>query len=804
MQENSQIQAQPSKENYTQLEANAPQKTDGGIDLVELFFEYLRNWKWFLLSGIVVLGLTVLYLLSTTPSYRVTSKILIKDEKGGQVMDITNAFSDLGLGLQGSGTNIENEIEILKSKNLLQKVGDTLGLYATYYEKRGLRNVELYNLSPVLIENIEYEKKSASAYTFEIRSEKGDDTFTVEDKVSKEEKKVKLGDLVIMPDVTFKLVKNPKIILDDKDIRIKATLRKINYNPGIEAVKIGKYADVIEITSIGASPNKLIDIVNAVIYFYNEQAVEDKKKVSKETIAFIDNRLADISGELTEAEVDVERYKQGQNMADLQAESQAYLSSSSEYGKKVAETELKLNLLSSIENYLNSSEHKDQIVPSNLGIEDPTLLSIMKEYNEHQLEKARVTKGMSGSNPVLKTYEDRTALLRKNLMESVRNVRSGLRISRNELQKQENLFSSRIRGLSTKERRTRELYRQQSLKETLFIYLMQKREEAGLFRTAIMPTSKVIESAHRLPYGPVKPRRAIILLAAMLIALIIPAIIIYLRSLMDYKISNLDELASLVSIPLLGEIPINTTGHEILTADDDHTAIGEKFRLVCANLDFMLSGQRNKTVMVTSSISGEGKSFFSANLASALSHIGNKTLLINLDVRKADLAELYGVYSKIGITSYLSDKTIKPEEVIQSSGTEYPNLDIVPAGIIPPNPVALISSPRLGELFEAVKGKYDYVIIDTPPVGLVADALLVNKFANLTVYVVRAQETHKNYMRQVQHLYDNNKLKNMALVLNSVDYNKRYGAYGKYGYYVKDRGYYIDGTGNKKRKKQKK
>lgn len=802
MQENPQIPAQSSKGNYTQLESHVPQsENESGLDLVELFFEYLRNWKWFLLSGIVVLGLTVLYLLSTTPNYKVTSKILIKDEKGGQVMDITDAFNDLGLGLKGSGTNIENEIEILKSENLLKKVADTLGLYATYYQRRGLRNIELYDLSPVLIRDIQYQEKSPGIFKFEIRSEKGDSAIVVEDKSSNEEKRVKPGELVIMPDITFRVIKNPTIISDNDNIHIDVAIRKINYKPSINVTKIGKYADVIEISAIGASPRKQIDVVSCVIDFYNEQAVADKKKVSEETIAFIDNRLADISGELTEAELDVERYKQGQNMADLEAEGQAYLSSSSEYGKLVAQVELKLNLLSSIENYLNNSEHKDQIVPSNLGIEDPTLSTIIQEYNQHQLEKARITKGMSQSNPVLKTYEERTALLRNNLMESVRNVRSGLRIQRNELQKQENLFSSRIRNLSTKERRTRELYRQQSIKETLFIYLMKKREEAGLFKTAIMPTTKVIESAHRSPYGPVKPRKAIILLAGILIALLIPAIVIYLRKLMDYKISNLDELASMVSIPLLGEIPINTTGHDVLTPDDDHTAIGEKFRLVCANLDFMLSGQTDKSVMITSSVSGEGKSFFAANLASALSHIGKKTLLVNLDVRKADLAELYGVYSKIGITSYLSDNTIKPEEVIKKSGTEYPNLDIIPAGIIPPNPVALISGPRLSELFNAVKGKYDYIIIDTPPVGLVADALLVNKFANLTIYVVRAQETHKNYLHQVQHLYDNDKLKNMALILNSVDYNKRYGAYGKYGYYVKDRGYYLDNNTKKNKKK---
>ncbi len=749
-------------------QVNPNNENENEISLAEIVFRYVKYWKYFVASVIICVLLAFVYLQYSVSQYKVVSSAVVRDGKKGPSSVEMTVFSDLGIISQGG--NIDNEIEILKSKTLMQSVVDSLKTNVVYYKDGFFKKREIYKKSPFWV-NVNEFKKAGSL----IVEKTDENSLTITAKDTAFTRKIFFGEAFDSPMGTLTVNKNamgtekyPVII----SVLDPEALPKVEINP------INKNSNVVEISMVLPNAEKGKDIINTLVDIYNKQVIEDKNFVANSTIRFINDRLGTISKELESAEKDVETYKKERNITDLQTEGSLLLAANTEYDKKISEVDVQISILRSIKDFV--SKNSGTVVPANVGLTDPTIIGLIGTYNELLLDKKRTTGGMKPENPILQEYEERITSLKENLLKGIGIEESRLRSVRSELAKQEGLYSSKIRGLSTQERESRELYRQKEIKETLFIYLLQKREETGLSLALATPNAKVIDKASA-GKSPVKPKRNIILLAAFLVGLILPICVIYLMDLFKFRLGSKEELITVVKAPFLGEIPMSKST-DPFPVKELRSRAAEKFRIVAANLSFLLGEESSRVILVTSTVPGEGKSFFARNLALSLATSGNKTLLVDADIRKSKLDSLVNFHTDKGLAQYLADPEIQISDIIETSGDWSKNLHIIPTRVFPPNPAELLASKRLDNLFAFVKDKYDYIIVDTPPVGLVADVFRINQFANASVYVTREDYTHKEALKEVRELYEGKKLHNMSCIINGVPKSKKYG-HGTSGYY---------------------
>ena len=757
------------------------------ISFIELFFHYFRHWKWFIISIVVCLAAAFTYLRYTNSEYKVAAKILIRDDKKGQTVAANfSAFSDLGIVANSS--NLDNEIEILRSKTLKTQVKNQLNLGVTYVKEGRIRHSDIYTATPVFVSVANPLKEGRfvvnklNENALVVFSE--EESFSVELNIPEEwenPSKMVLKDTIASPWGFLSFEINQ---LSTAQLPITVILSSPKKLPDIQVVSVSKTSSVVEISIIEENPQKGKDIVNALILAYNDQVIEDQTYVASNTIKFINERLALISGELKTAEMNVEEYMQAMGVTDLQAQAQSLLSSSTEYDQKISDMQIQLNIIQSLKQWFLAPENNGEIAPSNIGLTGQTILNLMNRYNEEILEKKRVTIGMTEINSTVQEYNTRIASLRDDLIKGINLAESSMQTNLNELRRKENAYLYKARNLPTQERETRELYRQQSTKESLVLYLMQKNEETGLSLAMATPNAVVIDSADYSNI-PVKPKKQIIYLAAFLLAVIIPVLVIYIRDLFDNKIHSKDDVQRVVKAPFLGDIP-KSIKNQIFPVKNVRSAIAERFRIISSNLRFIIGENKNKVIMVTSIFSTEGKSFFSRNLAYSLASSGNRVLLIDLDMRKSTLNTILDMNAKEGIAYYLSNSQVSLEDVTDQKEF-HPNLSIIPVKVFPPNPAELMASSRLNDLFGLARESYDYVIVDTAPVGLVADAFRVNEFVDATIFVTRAEVTYKESLKEIQSYYAGHKLTNITTVLNAVPKRKGYG-YGdyKHNYYVEE------------------
>jgi capsular exopolysaccharide synthesis family protein len=577
------------------------------------------------------------------------------------------------------------------------------------------------------------------------------------------------NEIVIINSETLK-----KEVLDSLKLSIPHSTLGLNVVPSPN----GKSSNIVHICMNTSDPSTGVKIINTLIGIYNQRTIEEKNYVATRTISFIDERLITITRELKDAEKNVERYKRYQGITDIKAESQLFLSASNEYSKRIAEVETQLILLESIQSFLMSSESDDDIAPANVGLTDPTVLLLMHKYNDEILTKKRLTNGMTPDNPVLKELDAHIVLLKDNLLKGIGIAQTSMQTTIQGLRQQENAYRKKNRTLSSQEREWDELYRQKAIKENLFIYLLQKSEDTSLSLAMATPGLDVVDPPVIDP-DPVKPEKKTILLMALCVGLIIPAGVVYLKDLFDNKLRDKEQVIRAVKAPFLGTVSINKT-NETFPVLNLRSRIAEDFRVIVAHLSFVIpGGDRSRIVVVTSSFGGEGKSFFSRNLAMSLATLGKKTLLIDLDMRKSVLNKTLELNPNRGVAMFLADKDLEISQIIDRTVSFHKNLDIIPLKIYPPNPEELLGSNRLDVLFQTVGEMYDYVIVDTAPVGLVADAFLIDRFADATIYVARMNYTYKASLPEIQDLYRNRKLHNLCTVLNATPLLKQYG-YGNY------------------------
>jgi len=753
---------------------------DNVINLKEELFKYLAHWRWFVLSVFVSLILAFLYLKFTPKSYSVATKILIKDEKSNDLANQLSAFSEMSL-LGNSKNNIENEVEILKSRTLIYNTLDSLNLSIQYLDASEVIEKDLYKKSPVqviwnndqLTKEVTIELHNINGNTFDVSindTKIGNTTFGKS--IASE-----FGSFIVNKTASINKVSELKINIFPK-LQHAESYQKI-----LSVAPASKTSSIIDVSIIDKTPEKAADFLNTLVYNYNLGGIKDKRFISENTSEFISDRLTLIGTELGDVESQVEGYKNANNLSDIETEVKLYLDNLSSFEKSVLENETKINIVNDLIRHISRTKY-DDLVPGGLLSDDAGSESFIQEINQLILEKQKLSVSATTENTNYIRLEEQIRALKANLQASLRRNLSSLQIVKNDYKRQEGEMQSKLSQVPRQEKEFRIIDRQQKVKEALYLFLLQKREETNITLAATDMNAKVIDKAIATD-KPVAPKTMIILLAALVLGAIVPFIVIYITNLLDTKIKNRFDITDNSNIPFLGDIPTSESTGELMEIGSRSSA-AEAVRIVRTNLDFILSDKAEeecKVIFLTSTISGEGKTFVSANLAATFSLSGKKVLLIGFDLRNPKLYEYLKV-NPLGISNYItSNNKALNDYILPVEG--YENFDVLSSGSIPPNPTEILMNKKIKEVFDTLKTQYDYIIVDTAPVSLVTDTLLISKYADATIYVVRANKIDKEMLRIPNELYRDKKLNKLSLVLNDSDVTKGYGYGYGYGYGAK-------------------
>src|SRR5690554_3483403 len=696
------------------------------ISIMEILLRFVRYWKWFVVGIAVALFVVFVYLRYTTPVYRVSSSIVLKEATRQNMQPTIGGMDGIQLGALGAVTNLENEIYIMQSRSIIRNVINRLNLHTSYIASGRIKSVDLYKNSPVVVSmdqskldslktNIEFEMKlNADAGTVAISGLfNGDHIDTVF---------AELPALLHTPHGNLSFTRRHGVEFRNNELTVfihrpDAVIR--HYRGALSVQQASRQSSVLDLSVNTPYIEKGIDFLNALVEVYNNETIEDNKMEAFNTQSFINERIAIIDQELSEAETDVEVYKQREGLSDLQVDLQRNMQMGSQYEQQLVQVETQLNVVDALNEYVNDPSNESKTIPSNIGLEDPNLSATTSEYNRLVLERERLSQSMTADNPAMIRLEEQIAGLRQNINSSINSVRQGLNIQRRDARNQANIYGGRVGMMPTQERGFMELSREQQIKASLFLMLLQKREENALELAATANSAKVLDEA--LTEGQVSPRRMILLLAALMLGVLIPAGIIYLMDILQYKLRTRADVDRLSKVPVLGEIPKHDDDKQVVVEDNETKPIDEAFRLSRTNLLLTL-GSDNKVVTFTSTVSGEGKTFIAINLALSTAFLNKKVLLIGLDLRIPRLREYMDLDSKDGITSYLSGFEKDINKLILPSGL-HPNLHVLPSGPVPPNPAELLSRNSLDAAIEKLKDDYDYIFIDSAPSALVTDTL---------------------------------------------------------------------------------
>ncbi|WP_073345598.1 GumC family protein [Bacteroides congonensis] len=779
------------------------------INIQEILFRYLIHWPWFVVSVIICVVLAWGYLRLTTPVYDISATVLIKDEKKGGGANMSSELEKMGLnGFVSSSSNIENEIEVLSSRTLAREVVNSLGLFVTYMDEDRFPKRELYRTSPVLV-SLTPQEADKLPHTMEVgMSLQSSGVMDVQIRVGKKEYRKRFEKLpAVFPtdEGTIAFFTNNDTLLSSvrpesvtKECHITAYINRPfsvakEYADFLSIAPTSKATSVVTVSLKNSNTRRGKDYIDKLLEMYNINANNDKNEVAQKTAEFIDERIGIISKELGSTEQDLENFKRSAGITDLSSEAQIALTGNAEYEKKRVENQTQINLVTDLQRYLQGTEY--EVLPANVGLQDAGVAGAIDRYNEMVAERNRLLRTSTESNPAIVNLNASIRAMRGNIQTTLDATLKGLEITRADLAREASRYSRRISDAPTQERQFVSIARQQEIKSGLYLMLLQKREENAIVLAAIANNAKIIDEA-QADGAPISPKRMTIYLAALVFGIGIPVGIIYLISLTKFKIEGRADVEKLTSLPVIGDIPLadEKTG-AIAVFENQNNLMSETFRNVRTNLQFMLENGKN-VILVTSTISGEGKSFISANLAISLSLLGKKVVIVGLDIRKPGLNKVFNIPKKEhGITQFLTNPTINLMDLVQPSDINR-NLYILPGGTVPPNPTELLARNGLEKAIETLKQNFDYVVLDTAPVGMVTDTLLIGRVADLSVYVCRADYTRKAEFTLINELAENNKLPNLCIAINGLDLQKKkygyyygYGKYGKYYGYGKRYGY---------------
>lgn len=790
------IQQNPTNKKNTNSEA---------LTISDLVKIALANWKWFVLSVLLCLGGAFYYIKKSPYIYSRSASILIKDEtKGTQLPNAAAAFSEVNM-LNLSST-VDNEVLIFKSKRLMIEVVRKLKLDITYSRRGKFRDWDLYSTTPVILtfpEALETSAFSLKVTPLDTKQVLLSDFPEQEGIPSMKELKVNLNDTVNTP--VGKLVVIPTLYYTPDYFNIPITVRKANleavglaYNAALQSSIASQTSSIINLSISDVSARRAEDILNTLIDVYNQDAIDDKNKIAVNTANFINERLIVIEQELGGVESQIADYKSEHNLADISTQTGNFMQTSSRYQQEGVNLENQRTLAIYIRDYLADPAKVGELIPANTGISDVNIEGQISEYNELMLQRDKLIGNSSNKNPVVMDMNNSLAAMKQTIVRTVDNLIAGLDLKIQNIRGEEERTLKRIAAVPSQQKYVLSVERQQKIKESLYIYLLNKREENALTKSITESNARIIDPAMGSNM-PISPKIHFILFAGLMLGLLIPAGVLYILKVSDTCIRWKKDLEDKLSVPFLGEIPQRKrikgeTKQPIVVKAESKDAVSEAFRIMRTNLSFMGStaAHQLQTIMVTSMNVAAGKTFISSNLAMTLALAGKKVVLVDLDIRKGSLSKRIHVH-QTGVTNFLSGEVTRVADIVTKSDY-HENLSVIGKGPVPPNPAELLLSPRLNELVEQLKAKFDYVILDNVPSNMVADAMIVNRVADLTLYVIRAGKMDRRQLPEVERLYTEKKLNNMAVVLNGV--SEFHHGYGYYGYY----GYGYDSEKNKKRK----
>ena len=787
------------------------------------------NWLFILLSFLICLTLGFLYIKSSSHQYSRSASLLIKSETS--INSAIERLAQFTGDKHSYSDDVSNQIIILGTERVVSETVRRLGLDVQYHYDAGLRERELYKQSPVSIRFVDADPDEKVSLRVKLDKDDADKQVILYDIKSSLTGKVQepivamLGDTIATP-IGKLVVENTPYYSDFPNYEV-LKVQKDNFNAVVRdymrALQVSlqqKDASVIKLTIQSGNPLLAEDFLSTLILVYTELERSDKVKIAESTQRFVDDRLAIISSELGQVDAEIEDFKQSQQIADIQAEAQEYIKGSSEVKTRLVDLNNSISIAQFVRGHLRDKSQMESLIPANVGIASPAIEAAIAKYNELLLKRDQLQANSSSNNPLVQEINTQLAAQRLSIITSIDNLISTLEVERQGILSEQSSYKGRITSVPMQERIVGSIYRQQKIKEELYLFLLNVREQNALSIEAAESNARLIQ-APTGPAGPVSPRVPIIMLAAGLLGLLIPIAILYIRSIANNKVRGKVDIERYTTIPILGEVPhykaskrhLKSTAEQLksrltgLTTKEQsevidqasrtfivgrhrRTIVSEAFTVIRSNISFLApnSGAPVKRILVTSAIPSSGKTFTSSNLALSLAQSGKRVLLVDCDIRKSALSKAIGIHlaSLQGLTSYLSDSKISPQQIIYpTSESEF--LFVAPSGPTPPNPTELLMSPRFEELLQYADGSFDYIVLDTIPVLKLADTRVISHLTDITIMVVRENHLPRRLLPELEDLYQERRLKGLCIVLNDTgvgasSYGYGYGSYGYGGY----------------------
>jgi capsular exopolysaccharide synthesis family protein len=783
------------KEEYNKPEID----NESGMNIADYLNLVKSKWYWFVLSVIACFSGAVLYLQVTPKMYERSAQIMIKDDskQGNSGLDEMAILSELNFFSPKS--NVNNEVELLRSKRMRQEVVKRLNLSTRYMIKSGLKTIELYRNSPVTISFPDSEEGEVFSFTLNIISpEEVELSNFKQDAIEFPEMtvvKARMSDTTDTP--VGKIAVFPTLFSSEEYFNVPVYVTKSGLNQTAESLSINANVDktstVITLSLMDNVPEKAEDVLNTLIAVYNEDNIIYKNQVVEKTSAFIKEHLNVIEQELESVDRDISEYRSENMATDIQTSTEIFLTESSMYNKQIFELQNQLSVAEFIKEYLINPANNNNLIPSNSGIDNSPVESQIAEYNGMMLKRARLIENGSEKSPAVIELTNASIAMKQSIIRSIDNLIVVLDLQIKGLKNREEQTNKKIAGVPKKEQEMIPIKRRLGTQEELYLYLLKKRIENELAGAVTVSNFRIVNEASGSVF-PVSPKSRMVMLAALIAGLLIPFAIFWMRDLLYTGIRGPKDITDNLTVPFLGTIPQNRQKVKkksrqavvsfLVVKDNNRDSISEAFRVVRSNMDFMNSKNNANVIMATSFNTGSGKSFVSLNLAMSLALTDKKVIIVDLDLRKAFVSSCVNS-PKTGVSAYLSGISSSPDE-LTVKGWLNPNLDILPVGKLPPNPAELLLSSRFKELISILQERYDYVFLDTTPVNIVADASIVADTANMTIFVVREGLLDRRMLPELEQIYRTGKFPNMAVLLNgsSMSSGKYYGRYGnRYGYY---------------------
>lgn len=782
--------------NFEQFEQENQEKP---INWRELYEKYVVYWKWVVASIVLAMIIGFFYNRKQPNVYELSSSVLVVDQSKNGGMNEMSMLKQLdNIGVSSSTSLVNNENQVITSTVLMKRVVNLLELYTTYTGTNFLKETDLYTDSPLHVKlDSLFLANLQKPIVLEITPDNGQ--LSIEGSYDGTTFKLhadRLPAVLNTPAGRITIALRPgKSFPEDK---ISVGITNPNSVARYYATKaltseITKQVDVINLTLKVSNVQKGKDILNTLTNIYNQDAIEQVNRSAINTAVFIDGRLKLLSGELGDVEKNVENYKQANQLTDIDADSKVFLNRNNDFYQQRTVIETQLNLIRYVEDFIKNPVNRYALIP-NLGLTDVGLVAVIQKYNELLMTRERISQNTSDENPTLKALSQQIQAARKSIQGSITNSQKGLEIANKDMDRQNNLAMSKIKDMPRQEREFIEIKRQQQVKETLYLFLLQKREEASLTMAVTVPKGRILNTPDDATL--VGPHSAILMAVFFFLGLIIPLLVVFIRDMINTTVMSRAQVEKLTDVSILSELGHNTTGEIILDHTSNTDSNAELFRLLRTKLQFALDFPTQKIILVTSTVPGEGKSYVAINLAINLSMSGKKVMLLGLDLRKPQLKKHFNLTNELGISSYLSGHETDYKKLIQKAG-KFPTLDIITAGVIPPNPNELLMNERLDTLMAELRKGYDYIVIDTAPVGAVSDTFLIDRVADISLYICRVGYSDKRNLDFLNHVKAEKTLSRPYVIINDMNMESKYYYHRGYSYgYGNYYGHKKEKTGN--------